>query len=196
MSSGSGVFDPSIDLAGIYTYTVTNGVCGPDTAEVNVSITHLTPISDYEIKVNEFSENNSIEININSNLAYEFSLDGFTYQNNNAFDNLTGGDYTIYVQEVNGCGTLKELVSVLDFPKFFTPNNDSFNDVWKLSGETIKTYDLYIYNRFGKLLTHLTSLNNSWDGTSNGIQLPSTDYWFKVFFSDGVIKSGHFTLKR
>ncbi|RIV41826.1 hypothetical protein FQ017_16870, partial [Flagellimonas pelagia] len=38
LSSGTGVFDPSTDVAGVYTYTVTSGVCGMDTAEVNVVI--------------------------------------------------------------------------------------------------------------------------------------------------------------
>ena len=132
LTSGTGMFNPSVDAAGIYTYTVTNGVCGINTSKVNVTTTNITSISNYEIKINEFSNNNSIEIIINSNLNYEFSLDGNNYQNNNVFDNLTGGDYTVYAKEINGCGNLKEIVSILDYPRFFTPNNDGLNDFWKL----------------------------------------------------------------
>lgn len=40
LSSGSGIFDPAIDSAGTYTYTVASaGTCPDDTATVNVSIT-------------------------------------------------------------------------------------------------------------------------------------------------------------
>ena len=194
--SGTGIFDPSIDTAGIYTYTVTNGACVSDTSEVNVIITNVTPISDYEIKIKEFSGNNSLEVIINSNLEYEFSLDGINYQSSNMFNNLAGGDYTVYVQEVDGCGILETMASILDYPKFFTPNNDGFNDVWNLKGRTNKNYSIYIYDRYGKLLKKLTSPESSWDGTYNGRQLPSNDYWFKVVFIDGIEKIGHFTLKR
>src|SRR5690606_40672136 len=41
LSSGTGIFDPLVDAPGIYTYTVTNGVCGSDTSEVNVTVYQL-----------------------------------------------------------------------------------------------------------------------------------------------------------
>lgn len=196
LSSGSGIFNPSIDTAGDYTYTVTNGVCGSDTSKVTVTITNVTPISDYEIKIKEFSSNNSLEVIINSNLEYEFSLDGINYQSSTIFNNLGGGDYTVYVQEINGCGILEEKVSILDYPRFFTPNNDGVNDFWQLKGRTEENYSIYIYDRYGKLLKNLTFPESSWDGTYQGIQLPASDYWFRVVFMDGVTKNGHFTLKR
>jgi gliding motility-associated-like protein len=196
LASGTGVFDPMIDAAGIYTYTITSDTCGSDTSEINVSITNVTPIIDYDINIKEFTSNNSLEVIINANLEYEFSLDGINFQSSNVFNNLAGGDYTIYVQEINGCGILETMASILDYPKFFTPNNDGVNDVWKLKGNTTKNYSIYIFDRYGKLLKHLTSPESSWDGIFNGSQLPANDYWFKVVFIDGIVKSGHFTLKR
>ncbi|WP_162495552.1 T9SS type B sorting domain-containing protein [Confluentibacter flavum] len=196
LTSGTGVFDPLVDSSGTYTYTVTNGVCGSDTSEVIVNITNVTPIQEYVVKTTEFSGNNLIEIIINSNLQYEYSLDNVNFQSSNVFNNLSGGEYILYVKEVSGCGILEVLVSILDYPKYFTPNNDGFNDTWKLKGITNQEYSIYIYDRYGKLLKHLVSFENGWDGTFNGEALPTSDYWFKVVFNNGIVKNGHFTLKR
>lgn len=86
--------------------------------------------------------------------------------------------------------------------KFFTPNNDGDNDLWKVellpSGGGCD-YTLYIYDRFGKLLKTLTPQNNFWNGTYNGQNMPTDDYWYFVNYVDeGKSKSyrSHFTLKR
>jgi len=196
LSSGLGIFDPSVDPSGIYIYSVANGACTIDTSEVIVTTTNVSPINDYSINIIELSDNNSIEIVINTNLNYEYSLDGFGFQSSNIFTNLIGGDYTVYVREINGCGILQEEVSILDYPKFFTPNNDGINDVWELRGRTNENYNIQIYNRYGKLLAILTANQKSWDGAFNGEHLPSNDYWFTIIFSSGLTKNGHFALKR
>ena len=92
---------------------------------------------------------------------------------------------------------MQEKVVILDFPNFFKPNNDGINDLWKLKGSFTKAYNLYIYDRYGKLLKHIESGGkSSWNGTYRGRNLPADDYWFNIVISDGVIKNGHFTLKR
>ena len=56
-----------------------------------------------------------------------------------------------------------------------------------------------IYNRFGKLLKQLNPESSGWDGTFNGEQMPSTDYWFKVEYTEDNIRKefkSHFSLKR
>ena len=58
---------------------------------------------------------------------------------------------------------------------------------------------IYIHNRFGKLLTSFSPSRGFWDGTYNGKQMPSNDYWFKVeYVKDGKEKQfvANFTLKR
>jgi gliding motility-associated-like protein len=42
-------------------------------------------------------------------------------------------------------------------------------------------------------------MSPGWDGTYNGNPLPSSDYWFRIEYTENNIKkqfSGHFTLKR
>ncbi|WP_299099980.1 T9SS type B sorting domain-containing protein [uncultured Winogradskyella sp.] len=196
LSSGTGIFNPSVDPSGIYTYTVSNGVCGTNSSEVSVIITNVEPITDFEFIITELSDNNSIEIIINSSLDYQFSLDGLNYQDDNIFYNLVGGDYTVYVREINGCGILEEHIIIIDFPKFFTPNNDGSNDFWGIRGRTDRLYSIFIYDRYGKLLKEINASGGQWDGKYNNHDMPTNDYWFKLVFDDGLTKTGHFTLKR
>jgi gliding motility-associated-like protein len=55
---------------------------------------------------------------------------------------------------------------------------------------------ILIYDRMGKLLRELDPLGPGWDGTWNGNNMPSSDYWFVVKLQDGRTFKGHFSLKR
>jgi gliding motility-associated-like protein len=83
--------------------------------------------------------------------------------------------------------------------EFFTPNGDGINDIWTISGfpETNQeNIQLAVYDRYGKLLSSFTSKDRGWDGTYNGENMPTDDYWFRIQFSDGRVETGNFTLKR
>ncbi|MBT8316680.1 MAG: T9SS type B sorting domain-containing protein, partial [Lutibacter sp.] len=60
--------------------------------------------------------------------------------------------------------------------------------------------NIYIFDRFGKLITQINPEGNGWNGIFNGQQLPATDYWFSVELIDlnGKIrtKKGNFSLIR
>ncbi|MGV7107808.1 T9SS type B sorting domain-containing protein, partial [Flavobacterium sp. U410] len=67
------------------------------------------------------------------------------------------------------------------------------------SGLDQNTTKLYIFDRYGKLVKQISPNGNGWDGTYNGRQLPSTDYWFSLQYEEnGVAKEfrAHFSLKR
>lgn len=84
----------------------------------------------------------------------------------------------------------------LPFPKFFTPNNDGYNDTWTVDPIYLsKNSSIKIFDRYGKLLKEL-SINSAWDGTYIGQNLPSSDYWFVVTRLDGSEFKSHFSLKR
>lgn len=128
------------------------------------------------------------------------------YQNEPLFENLEGGIYEIIVNDKNGCSpdtTL--LVSVLEFPKFFTPNADGDNDTWVVKGANKTFYpnsSINIFNRFGKLVAQLQIDGQGWNGTYGGKILPSDDYWYNITLvpSDTskptVNKRGNFSLLR
>ena len=56
--------------------------------------------------------------------------------------------------------------------------------------------EIFIFDRFGKLLKQIGTTGAGWDGTFNGQQMPADDYWYAIKFEDGRSAKGHFTLKR
>jgi gliding motility-associated-like protein len=82
------------------------------------------------------------------------------------------------------------------FPKFFTPNNDGYNDTWTIDFDYLApNTGIRIFDRYGKFIKELHK-NDSWDGTYIGRQEPASDYWFTITRLDGTSFRGHFTLKR
>ncbi|APA65228.1 hypothetical protein YQ22_13440 [Maribacter sp. 1_2014MBL_MicDiv] len=86
----------------------------------------------------------------------------------------------------------------IDFPNFFTPNNDGINDFYVPIIESCSPNGkLTIFDRYGKLIYQTNRLDNYWNGTFNGKPLPSSDFWYRFENSENqeIIK-GHFSLLR
>jgi gliding motility-associated-like protein len=113
------------------------------------------------------------------------------------FANLAVGNYTAYIRDSGTCEYLTYAIILLDYPRFFTPNGDGFNDVWEIKNIGIyPDFSLSIFDRYGKLLKKLNSTNPSWNGTFNGYFLPADDYWFSLNSAENKKTKGHFSLKR
>ncbi|WP_125722752.1 Ig-like domain-containing protein [Flavobacterium ustbae] len=135
---------------------------------------------------------------VNAEDYFEYSVDGINYQDSNIFYNVPGGLQTAYAREKSGCGeTVKQFV-VLVFPPFFTPNNDTYNDIWEVTGmENYPQATVTIFDRYGKLVAQLSRFKMSWDGTLNKVPLPASDYWYALQVDDSMpVLRGHFSLKR
>ncbi len=85
---------------------------------------------------------------------------------------------------------------VVVIPKFFTPNNDGYNDVWKITDPKNEVKRIYIYDRYGKLLKTIADTSIGWDGNLSGQFLQTDDYWCVIEFNDKAPMRTHFTLKR
>ena len=128
---------------------------------------------------------------------FEYSLDGVNYQQSPTFNQIPGGIYIAYVRDLNLCNT-----TTLSFPhiviqKYFSPNNDGYNDKFELKGvEYFKSSIIRVYNRYGKLIKMGEGNNFSWDGTFNGDPLPADDYWYEIHIEDFTELKGHISLIR
>ena len=67
-----------------------------------------------------------------------------------------------------------------DIPNTITPNDDEANDVWNIPYmEYFEEAVLEIFDRWGRLVYRSTNvLDEPWDGTSNGNELPMDSYYY------------------
>ena len=157
---------------------------------------------DVEVTSEAFTGNNMIIATATGNSTYEYSLNNGPWELIGEFEDVNGGDHIVAVRDINGCGIVTRLVTVIDFPKFFTPNGDGNNDTWNIEGiVTQPSAKIYIFDRYGKLLKQLSPTNPGWDGTFNGNRMPSDDYWFRLEYIEPTNNemrtfSSHFSLKR
>ena len=194
-STGEQTQTIEISKAGIYTVDITRAA--PESCTVRKTITVIEhPAPEIEkVIVDETTVTIILKV---PESYYEYSIDGINYQSSNIFTNAPSGLQTAYAREINSCNLDSKTFIVIIYPRFFTPNNDSFNDYWKIEGLTnYPLAEVNIFNRYGKLITTLTSLNPSWDGKLNGYPLPADDYWYVLNLGTGDPEvKGHFSLKR
>lgn len=187
----------TVSAPGTYTVTLENSNgCFKDKTFTVVG-SQVATIND--IAIVDFISNNSATVITSGNGNYEFSLNGINYQDSNLFTNLEAGEYRVYVQDKNGCGITSASFYILDYPKYFTPNNDGFNDTWQIKNldkRGLEASKIYIFDRYGKLLKQISPLSEGWNGFFNGNPVPSTDYWFVLELTNGKTINGHFALKR
>ena len=191
-------------------YTVT--VSGPTYFDcINVSSTVTIEVSgvldgfDANVTTNAFAESHQIVTVATSSIPgieFWYSLDGGEPTTSGTFENVSPGAHIVTISDGKNCWTENVNVTLIDYPHFFTPNGDGINDTWKIIGqEGIPISQIYIFDRFGKLLSQLDPNSAGWDGTYNGSQMPASDYWFKIIYIEGADSSqkefkAHFSLKR
>ncbi|TBN06896.1 T9SS type B sorting domain-containing protein [Hyunsoonleella flava] len=202
-STGEDDYTIESNTIGNITVTVTNRTTNCSKEKL-ITIEASNTATIESIEVTDASENNSVVVNATGEGEYEYSLvnnEGVNYdfQKINTFEDVAPGFYTVLIRDIeNNCGTTQQDISVIGFPKFFTPNSDGENDTWQVYGisDTFQSQTkILIYNRYGKLLKELSPSEEGWNGFFNGQVLPTDDYWFSVLLEDGRIFKDHFTLK-
>lgn len=198
-SWSTGAQTPSITVSetGTYSVTVTDENGCINSQQVEVIIASFPEI--LQIEVSDWtSDQNVITVITESSEnpgSFEYSIDGINYQSSNTFTGLIPGIYDVYVRSL--CGTDQADTYLLSYPKFFTPNGDGTNETWRIAYSSLEPdMQIYIFDRYGKLITGFGPNSMGWDGKLNGERLPATDYWFAVTRQDGRVYKGHFSLVR
>ena len=194
----SNTFEATLVKAGNYSLTIgknENGIYCENTKNFELVRSELPSIVNVDYK--ELSDNNFIQIIASGDGDFEYSIDGINYQDSNLFNNILGGIYRVSVRDKLGCGEDHKNVTIIDYPKYFTPNGDGINDTWQIKGITdYPNAIIFIYDRYGKLLKQIASNSTGWDGTYEGEKMLSSDYWFTVRLDNENEFKGHFSLKR
>ncbi|WP_020215154.1 T9SS type B sorting domain-containing protein [Flavobacterium rivuli] len=196
--------DPAISVSqtGNYTVEVSNASgCPPGTATTVVSLSNGPENFTAQVVTGYFSNNATIfaQATGGSNLVYW--MDNGPEQQSNYFYNVERGTHLVHVKDAGGCGAVYTVqVVVIDYPKYFTPNGDSTNEYWNIRDlRNQPNAMIYIFDRYGKLITSVKPSGTGWDGTLNGHPLPATDYWFTLFYREGATDkefNAHFSLIR
>ena len=84
-------------------------------------------------------------------------------------------------------------------PKILSPNDDGINDFFTtdIIREAYPNAVVRIFDRYGKELATYKGEDVGWDGTYNGSDMRSTDYWYEIEVKElNKTFTGHFTLMR
>ena len=201
----TGTWSPPIidnSTSGAYVFTPDAPQCAT-AKNINITVNPSNTLQSIAWTVTDaFAENQIVTIIATDAGNYLYQLDSGPFQTSPIFENVALGMHSITVKDVNDCSTpiTDNNVLVIGYPKFFTPNGDSFNDTWNIVGfaDQLNTR-IYIFDRYGKLLKNISPSGSGWDGNYIGNPMPSSDYWFTVEYSEqGVVKEfkSHFSLKR
>ncbi|ANF52332.1 hypothetical protein A0O34_18220 [Chryseobacterium glaciei] len=182
----------TVSTPGIYSVKVTNnfGCEDIDTIEVKYSI--LAEIVSVNIN------NSTATVILSATGNYEYSLDNFIWQDSNVFNNLTIGEYKVYVRTKGGCIIGEKNFSIFNIPNAITPNGDGRNDKWKIVGlENYPGTEINLYDRRGlPVFKEIISKKPlEWDGKLNGTPLPTGNYWYTIKVSDGRVYTGWLLIK-
>ncbi|WP_283641546.1 T9SS type B sorting domain-containing protein [Mesonia mobilis] len=130
-----------------------------------ITITNVSGIGIYEFSIG----NGNWQLIDDANPSISFTVEG-------------GGQFTVTGRHTEGCGMSFQTVTFIDYPKYFTPNQDGINDYWNIVGfqQNNRNAEILIFDRFGKLLKSIAPNSRGWDGTYHGKSMPSNDYWFLV----------------
>ena len=186
-----------VNQLGTYFLTVTETQNGLNcSSTVSFEVVSSGASESFEVATDGFSDRITMTVDAVGTGDFEYSIDGWTYQSSNQFEVFPGA-YTVYVRDPLGCRTISEEVIAIGYQKFFSPNGDGINDYWNIiGGELYSDAQLFLYDRYGKLIVQLSPQGSGWDGTILGRPMPSTDYWFKYVYDNGKTYAGHFSLRR
>jgi gliding motility-associated-like protein len=82
-------------------------------------------------------------------------------------------------------------------PGGLSPNGDGNNDSWDIQGLVdYPDASVTVFDRWGQKVYSGTSQDPAWDGTTNGRECPTADYYYVIDLGNGQAYNGVVTLKK
>ena len=119
----------------------------------------------------------------------EWAMGGLArlYDENPVYQFQRPGTFSVALtvtNEATGCASTDSSVSItvseaaLEFPNAFTPNGDGVNDIFLPAFRSLKSYELTIYNKWGRRVFSSSDPAEGWDGRENGRDAAAGTYYF------------------
>lgn len=143
--------------------------------------------SEQPVITNVDISNSNITVNVvGGTPAYQYSLDNIVWQNSNIFNNLSRGDYMVYVKDAYNCVPMEIGVLIPNLVNVITPNGDGVNDVINYSSFADKhNLVMDIFDRYGTKIHRADKSNGyTWDGTIAGKKVATGTYWYSVTWNE------------
>lgn len=194
------------------TVTVSNtNACGTASQAIIINVVNVNasisadPISGVKPVIVDFTNTSNGAVNYswnfgNGNSASTQTVSSQTYS--------VAGTYTVSLTASNGsCNDIAFLIitvlneePTLVIPNVFTPNNDSVNDVFRVTGFNIIDFNCTIIDRWGLQMYQWDTIKTGWDGKSSGKEVPDGTYFYIIIAKDidnkEIKKQGAFSLFR
>ena len=101
------------------------------------------------------------------------------------------GDYLVTLTAINGiCADTTVRMAHIDpetfiyIPNSFTPNGNRLNDGFIAQGIGIEKFEMSIYNKWGEELYYTATIDEPWNGTYKGKDVPQDSYVYRISIVD------------
>lgn len=182
--------DTSIIGTTTYTFTPNAGQCAAvGTIQVTIDDRSLPTFT----QIDDLCLGASIQLPLTSN-------EGVTGTWNPATVNTSQVGIITYTftPDVSFCADVTTMnINVIgcEIPKGISPNNDTYNDVWDLSGYDVSKVE--IFNRYGSKVYSKSNYSDEWSGQSDsGNELPDGTYYYVIEFNGLPAKTGWVYINR
>lgn len=195
----------NVEVAGVYTVTVTDGFCTASDA-----------IDVLDAPVHEPMLDRATCPGIAVQLAPTFNPQSITWSTGEQQPSISvsgSGLYWFAATDAYGCAVEDTVrVDVLQVsggealvPNVFSPNGDGVNDVFEVDAPTASDFSMEVFNRWGQLMYRTRTPWLGWKGSVDNEpdqNVPDGTYFFIVRYTDlcakdpEVSKAGHVTLLR
>jgi len=182
--------ETALTQSGTYTHAFPTSGCD------SIVTLHLTVYPAVSVSIHssafEINEGALVQLNaLSSTQPLDYLWSGGMDFSNPAIGNPTAviehsAFVMITVTDTNGCTATDQLTvafpqtSTLYIPNSFTPDNDEFNQVFRVSYTNINEFSMLIFDRWGEIIFESYDINAGWDGTYHGKIVQDGAYVYRV----------------